>query len=100
METVSMGSRSRPPVPLPVSLPAATVQVVPLPVTELMDGPLRPVLTSEKSVESTPLTLSLNVMVQLRLEALEGDDETRLIDETVGAVVSSVKFQVVPVVVS
>ena len=64
---------------------AVTVQVVPLPVTVVIAGvPPSPVFTSEKSPESTPVTDSLNVTVQLTLEALDGSVLARLMVLTVG----------------
>ena len=50
-----------PSVPTPVPTLAVTVQLVPLPVTEVMAEPLRPVGTSVKAAALTPATLRLNV---------------------------------------
>ena len=78
---------------------AVTVYVVPDPVTDAMEVLARPDATREKSLVSTPVTDSLKTTVQLTVAAFVGEVAARLIDVTVGAVVSSVKFQVVPVVV-
>ena len=47
--------------PAPVPTSAVTVQLVPLPVTEVMAEPVRPLATRLKAVASTLLTLRLKV---------------------------------------
>jgi hypothetical protein len=49
-----------------------------------------PVEASAKSLASTPVTDSLNVTVQETLVALVGDEMSRLIEETLGGVLSIV----------
>ena len=85
----SSSTRFRPSVPLPEPVLAVTVRVAPLPVTPVIAGvPPRPLFASAKSLGSTPVTGSLNVTVQLTLEAFVGFASARPIDETVGAPVS------------
>ena len=50
-----------PSVPAPVPTLAVTVQLVPLPVTEVMAAPLKPLATSVNALASTFVTLRLNV---------------------------------------
>ena len=57
----------------------------------LMEGLVSPVFANAKSVESTPVTDSENVTVQCTEEALVGLESDRLIEDTVGAVLSMVK---------
>jgi hypothetical protein len=65
---------------------AVTAQVVPLPVTEVIDALLTPLTwVSTKSPASTPVTLSLKVTVHATdLPAAVGSKLARLIDTTVG----------------
>src|SRR5215218_4089527 len=86
---VSLSLRFRPSVPLPVPVDAVTVRVAPEPVTLVIDGDVRPEFASAKSAASTPVTLSLNVTVQLTLDAFVGLEPARLIETTVGAVAST-----------
>ena len=51
----------KPNVPAPVPTSAVTVQVVPLPVTEVMADPVRPLAAKPKTLASTPETLRLKV---------------------------------------
>jgi hypothetical protein len=76
------------------SLPVetVTVRVAPVPVTDVIDAPDAPAPASAKSVESTPVTLSLKVTVHWTLAAFVGVVPARLIVETVGAVVSMTMF--------
>ena len=67
-------------VPLGVALPSLTL---------VMEALVTPVVASEKSPVPTPVTLSLNVTVHETLVAFVGLDVTRLIDKTVGAVLST-----------
>ena len=62
---------------------------MPLPPTLEIDAPVT-VGESEKSAASTPVTDSLKVTVQLTLAALVGVAPARLIEVTVGAVLSTV----------
>src|SRR5690349_16047804 len=84
--------RLRPSVPSPVPSEAVTVQVVPLPVTFVIDGvPPRPLNgTSVKLPEATPLTLSENVTVHESEFAFVELAAARLTEEMVGAVRSKV----------
>ena len=52
--------------------------------------PASPLETSWKSLASTPVTGSLNTTFHVTLAALVGVDPPRLIDDTVGGVVSMV----------
>jgi hypothetical protein len=80
-----------PSVPSPDPVLAVTVQIAPLPVTPVTAGvPPSPVFTTAKLPEATPLTLSLNVTVHWTLKAFVGEEVTRLIEVTVGAVRSMV----------
>ena len=54
--------------------------------------PLTPLAASVKSPVSTPVTLSLKVTVHCTLAALVGVLPTRLMEETVGGVVSTTMF--------
>ncbi len=73
-----------PSVPVPVPVLAETVHVVPLPVTEVIAGvPPSPVLTSEKLLAVTPVTLAPKVTVQETLAALVGLVPARMIEVTV-----------------
>ena len=54
----------RPSVPTPVPTVAVTVQLVPLPVTEVMAEPVSPVAARLKAVASTPVTLRLKLTFQ------------------------------------
>src|SRR5262249_49155454 len=65
-----------------------TVQELPLPETPAMLAPETPLVSREKSLESTPVTLSLNVTVKATLVALVGLASARLSDCTTGVVVS------------
>ncbi len=80
----------RPSVPLPVPVFAVTVHVVPEPVVEVIDGAVRPPLTSAKLPFATPVTDSLNVTVQETLVAFVGDAPARVI-VTVGCTESYVR---------
>ncbi len=62
----------------------------------MIEGELRPLLASVKSEESTPVTDSEKVTVHCTEEALVGEPVTRVIEEAVGAVLSTVTT--VPVV--
>src|SRR5438874_1808481 len=55
-----------------------------------MLGLVRPLFASAKSVGSTPVTLSLNVTVQLTLAVFVGVAFVRLMDVTVGPLTSQV----------
>src|ERR687887_258002 len=55
-----------------------------------MEGLVSPVLAKAKSLESTPVTDSLNVTVQCTDDAFVGLVSARLMDETVGVVLSTV----------
>ena len=85
----SSSTRFSPSVP---SLPVltVTVYVVPLPLTPVMVAPVAPAPTSEKSVEPTPVTLSLKTAVQWTMPALVGVASTLTIELAVGAVLSTV----------
>jgi hypothetical protein len=68
--------------------------VVPEPLTPLTAGePPRPPFASAKSLESTPVTLSLNITVQWTVEALVGLASTLVIETTVGTVASIVRWK-------
>src|SRR5262249_26348905 len=70
---------------------AVTVYWLPLPLTPVIVAPVTaPVVTRAKSEASTPVTLSLNSTVHDMLAAFVGVVPARLIDCTVGAVVSTV----------
>ena len=77
-------------VPSPEPVLTVTVRELPLPVTLAIEAPLTPLVTSAKSVLSTPLTLSLNVTVKFTLLAFVGLALARLMDKTVAAVLSIV----------
>ena len=86
-----LSTRFSPSVPTAVAIPvlAVTVQVVPLPTTAVMAEPVTvPVAANEKSLASTPVTASLNNTVQETLLAPVGLPKSRVIDVTVGGVVS------------
>ena len=51
----------RPKVPAPVPTLAVTTQLVPLPVTEVIDEPVKPLATRLKAADVTLLTLRLKV---------------------------------------
>ena len=51
----------RPSVPLPVPTFAVTTQLVPLPVTEVIDEPVKPLAAKLKAAAVTLVTLRLNV---------------------------------------
>ena len=86
---VSLSTRFRPSVPLPVPVFAVTVYWFPLPLTVVIVAPATvPVVTRVKSPASTAVTLSLNSTVHDTLAAFVGVVPTRLIDCTVGAIVS------------
>ena len=85
-----MSTRFRPSVPLPVPVFAVTVYWLPLPLTVVIVAPVTaPVVARAKSEASTPVTLSLNSTVHDTLAAFVGVVPTRLIDCTVGAIVSA-----------
>ena len=88
---VSLSTRLSPSVPSPVPVLVVTVYEAPVPVTLVKDAPVMPVGASAKSAVSTPVTLSLKVTVHCTLAALVGVLPTRLIELTVGAVLSIVK---------
>ena len=69
---------------------AVTVRVVPVPLMPVIDAVPAPVPESEKFDIATPVTLSSNVTVQLTLVALVGVGSARVIETTVGAVLSIV----------
>ena len=50
-----------PRVPAPVPTLAVTTQLVPLPVTVVIDEPVKPLATRLNALASTPVTLRLNV---------------------------------------
>ena len=64
---------------------------MPLPVTPLIEVPVTPAGASAKSVASTPVTDSLKVTVKCTLAAAVGSASARLMETTVGAVLSIVK---------
>ena len=51
----------RPSVPAPVPTSAVTTQLLPLPVTDVMAEPVRPLAAKPKALASTPETLRLKV---------------------------------------
>ena len=55
-----------------------------------MLAPLTPAVARLKSAVPTPVTLSLKVTVQVTLAALVGSEPARLMEETVGTVLSTV----------
>ena len=81
-------------VPPPELVPVlmVTVRVVPLPVTEVMDGATEyvPVVVSVKLLIAPPVTVSENVTVKLTEDAVVGLALLRLMLLTVGAVLSMV----------
>ena len=86
----SLSTRFSPRVPDPVPVDAVTVKlalsVAAFGVTFVIAGvPPSPLLTSEKSLGSTPFTASLNVTVHCTEAAFVGDGPARLIEVTVGA---------------
>src|SRR5581483_3921024 len=88
---VSSSTRFSPRVPSPLPVFAVTVHVVPLPLTPVTCGVVTPPpAASWKSVASTPVTASLKVTVQETLVAFDGVEPTRLIELTVGGVLSIV----------
>src|SRR5262245_12326591 len=97
---VSLSTRFRPSVPLPVPVFAVTVYWFPLPLTVVIVAPATvPVVARVKSPASTAVTLSLNSTVHDTLAAFVGVVPTRLIDSTVGAIVSVVYATVLSVLV-
>ena len=77
---------SNPSVPVPDPVLAATVHVVPLPVTEVIAGvPPKPELTSVKLLALTPVTLTVNVTVQDTVAAVVGFALAVLMEATEGA---------------
>ena len=54
----------KPNVPAPVPTFAVTTQLVPLPVTEVIDEPVKPLATKLKAAAVTLVTLRLNVTFQ------------------------------------
>ena len=58
----------RPKVPAPVPTFAVTTQLVPLPVTEVIDEPVKPLATRLKAADVTLLTLRLKVTFQETVE--------------------------------
>src|SRR5437870_10448563 len=81
--------RSRPKVPGRPVL-ALTVRVAPVPVMPVIDAEPAPLPDNEKFDVPTPVTVSLNVTVQLTVAALVGLGSARVIETTVGAVLSIV----------
>ena len=70
---VSLSTRFRPSVPLPVPVFAVTVYWLPLPLTLVIVAPVTaPVVARAKSEASTPVTLSLNTTVHDTLAAFVG----------------------------
>ena len=65
-----------------------TMYDAPLPVTLVFEAPITPVVGTLKSDKSTPATFSLKVTANWTLLAFEGVAPARLIDKTVGGVVS------------
>ncbi len=65
---------------------AVTVQVLPPPVTALMNAPLNPPAIRVKAVASTPVTALSKVTVQETVPALVGLAPASTMDVTVGAV--------------
>ena len=84
----SSSTRFRPTLPSPEPVFTVTVYVVPLPLTVLTDAPDTPVVASEKSLASTPVTTSLNVTANWTLARFVGVEVARLIEDTEGAVAS------------
>ena len=74
--------------PSPTTVVTETVYALPLPVTAVIAPDAEPVAVSEKSLMPTPVTLSEKVTVYCTLVALEGEALTRLMELTVGGVVS------------
>jgi hypothetical protein len=72
--------------PVPPPVETVTVRVAPLPVTPVTLGATLPVVLSAKSAASTPVTLSLKVVVNWIELALVGVGPTRAIETTVGGV--------------
>src|SRR5947207_14656457 len=83
-------TRSRRIVPSPLPVLTVTVRVEPLPPTPVTEAPVTPVVVSTKSPFDTPLTASENVTVKLTLAALDGFASARVIETTVGGVLSIV----------
>jgi len=83
---VSSSTRLSPSVPVPLPVLAVTVQVVPLPVTPVIEAPVTlPPGTNRKSAASTPVMLWSKVTVQsTEVFGLVGLTLARLIDKTVG----------------
>jgi hypothetical protein len=76
---------------LPLPVDAVTIHDVPEPVTFVISGePPKPVFTSVKFDAVTPVTGSLKVTSHCTLDAFVGDGVCRLIEETVGGVLSTV----------
>ena len=74
---------------MPAPVLAVTVQVVPEPLTRVIAGePVRPLEMRLKLPATTPVTASLNVTVHWTDARVVGVVLTRLIETTVGAVVS------------
>jgi len=86
----SLSTRFKPTVPSPDPVLTVTVRELPLPVTPVIEAPVTPLVTSAKSPVSTPVTVSLKVTVNCTLPRFEGVAVARLIEETVGAVLSIV----------
>src|SRR5436190_12089426 len=86
---LSLSTRLRPRVPVPVPVLAVTAYVAPLPDTPVIAGdPPRPVFASEKSDASTPVTLSLNVTTHPTVAAFVGLEDARTIETIVGEMAS------------
>src|SRR3712207_1730375 len=83
-------ARFSPIVPSPEPVAAVTVQVVLEPVTPVSDEPVSPLGSRTKSPASTPPTFSVKVTVQETDAPLVDGAPVRLIEETVGAVLSTV----------
>src|SRR5262245_21895992 len=87
---LSLSTRFRPNVPLPVPVFAVAVYWLPLPLTLVMIAPVTRVFAREKAEGSRPVPLPLSTTAHETLAAFVGVVPTRLIDCTVGAVVSTV----------
>ena len=78
-------------VPLPEPVLTLTVYVAPDPVMLVMDAPVTPVVVKLKSVISTPVTDSEKVTVKTTLVAPIVLGLARMMEMTVGALVSIVQ---------
>ena len=75
-----------------------TVLVAPLPVTDVIDAPITPVVARVKLLPLTPVTASENVTVKATLVAFVGVAPTRAMLDAAGGTLSITRivFAVVP----